>query len=256
MSSLTAPLKDNFGINHFSYVKFFNNKVFEISNNLKWTACIIDNKYYELDYYQEHINNLKHKPVYKVLWDYESNPVITHAINNHNLWHALTVYVRLNEHIEMYSFATTEKDNTVISLYMNNFIYLERFIFYFKNKAKELISIQGKEPLFLQRKELTFNYTSNSSDIREKGLLNQTQIKRFFVGQVEIAPSAREIDCLYLLHLGYSIKKSATILNISPRTVEYYLNNIKEKLGCCHRQELVDFYRKELEPYYKAEKGI
>lgn len=49
----------------------------------------------------------------------------------------------------------------------------------------------------------------------------------------------REIECLFFLIRGKSIKEIAEILICSDRTVEHHLENIKNKLGCRNNSELI-----------------
>jgi len=50
----------------------------------------------------------------------------------------------------------------------------------------------------------------------------------------------REAECMTLLLKGKTINKTAVILNLSPRTIEFYLKNMKAKLGCRTKFELVE----------------
>lgn len=50
--------------------------------------------------------------------------------------------------------------------------------------------------------------------------------------------SKRERQCLHFLLQGKTIKEIAAYLSLSPRTVEYYFNNIKDKLDCWNKGEL------------------
>jgi DNA-binding CsgD family transcriptional regulator len=52
--------------------------------------------------------------------------------------------------------------------------------------------------------------------------------------------SIREIECLYHLVRGKTAKMIAQFLNLSPRTVESYIENIKAKFGCYTKSELLD----------------
>lgn len=52
--------------------------------------------------------------------------------------------------------------------------------------------------------------------------------------------SQRESECLKLLVRGKTIKMSAKILGLSPRTVEHYLENVKIKMGVNTKFELID----------------
>lgn len=49
----------------------------------------------------------------------------------------------------------------------------------------------------------------------------------------------RESQCCLLLLYGLTMRAIADELELSARTVEYYLNNIKRKLGCYYRDQLV-----------------
>jgi DNA-binding CsgD family transcriptional regulator len=51
--------------------------------------------------------------------------------------------------------------------------------------------------------------------------------------------SLREEQCLYYLCRGITAKQIARILNLSPRTVEFYINNSKKKFNCATTAELV-----------------
>ena len=50
--------------------------------------------------------------------------------------------------------------------------------------------------------------------------------------------SPREKQCIELLLQGKSAKESATILQLSPRTIECYFENIKNKLVCHSKREI------------------
>ena len=50
----------------------------------------------------------------------------------------------------------------------------------------------------------------------------------------------REAECMVLLLKGKTISGVAKILKLSPRTVEYYIKNMKSKLGCRTKYELID----------------
>lgn len=56
----------------------------------------------------------------------------------------------------------------------------------------------------------------------------------------EIYFTRRESECLVLLTTGQTIKETAATLKLSPRTVEFYLKNIKEKLQCRTKIELLE----------------
>jgi DNA-binding CsgD family transcriptional regulator len=52
--------------------------------------------------------------------------------------------------------------------------------------------------------------------------------------------SKREVECVYYLMRGMTIKQVGRILKLSPRTVEGYVLSIKNRLHCCSRHELIE----------------
>ena len=57
-------------------------------------------------------------------------------------------------------------------------------------------------------------------------------------GKVVLTP--RELDCLYYALIGFTAKVTARLLNISHRTVETHIENIKNKTGCFSRLEIIN----------------
>ena len=51
--------------------------------------------------------------------------------------------------------------------------------------------------------------------------------------------SKRQIECLFCLVKGMTIKEIAIELQLSPKTVEHYLTYIKFKLNCYSRSQLI-----------------
>lgn len=51
--------------------------------------------------------------------------------------------------------------------------------------------------------------------------------------------SDRELECLFLILRGKTAKQIAEIICLSKRTVEYYIENIKNKFGCHTKADLI-----------------
>lgn len=49
----------------------------------------------------------------------------------------------------------------------------------------------------------------------------------------------REAECVIHILKGKTMNETGEILNLSPRTVEYYLTKIKRKLKCRKKSELI-----------------
>lgn len=71
----------------------------------------------------------------------------------------------------------------------------------------------------------------------EKSKLNLNPEGMREVGNKKI--SKREKECMHYLSQGMTAKKIASILMLSPRTIEFYIENIKKKFNCKNRTELI-----------------
>ena len=60
----------------------------------------------------------------------------------------------------------------------------------------------------------------------------------------------REAECVYFLHLGFTIKGTATELLLSARTVEFYLKRIKEKFRMPNKKSLLSHLASS--PYFDS----
>lgn len=57
---------------------------------------------------------------------------------------------------------------------------------------------------------------------------------------LDIKLSKRQSECLYYLLRGKSAVAIAKILKLSPKTVEYYIDEIKNKMRCRNKAELIE----------------
>lgn len=58
--------------------------------------------------------------------------------------------------------------------------------------------------------------------------------------------SVRQTECLFYLSQGRTYKEIAREMNISPRTVEYYIEIIRDKTGCARKYELVSYFNQNV----------
>lgn len=119
---------------------------------------------------------------------------------------------------------------------IENLNLLKRFILYFKDQMyghQELLAAFSKR----YSNELS---TDQPTDISKSQKL-EINIKKYYLGGLfnDLSFSQREAECLKHLANGKSAKQIARLLNLSPRTVETHVNNIKLKTDCSTLQELL-----------------
>ena len=67
-------------------------------------------------------------------------------------------------------------------------------------------------------------------------------IKRYYLGDAFCGTylTLREAETMTHLLLGKTIRDTAISMQLSPRTAEFYINNIKRKLKCRTKKELIN----------------
>ncbi|MBP6985443.1 MAG: helix-turn-helix transcriptional regulator [Alphaproteobacteria bacterium] len=63
------------------------------------------------------------------------------------------------------------------------------------------------------------------------------------------ALTMREIECLSYLTTGKSAKEIARLINISPRTVETHISNIRLKTRCQTKTEMTVWFKETFKPF-------
>lgn len=74
-------------------------------------------------------------------------------------------------------------------------------------------------------------------NLLQKSLHDQHHTNYFSIKDTHL--SSRESECLFYLLRGKTAKQIARLLNLSPKTVEHYIENIKLKFQCQTKSELI-----------------
>ena len=102
---------------------------------------------------------------------------------------------------------------------------------YFKREAKRYI-IDAKQGGYNARQAM-----GDAFFVRDENAPLSNAICKKFLRTISLL-SPREQECLDLCQEGNSARNTAAILGISFRTIEHYLESIKDKLGCASKQDL------------------
>ena len=112
---------------------------------------------------------------------------------------------------------------------------LEKFIVYFKSEMKDLIG-QMKADHFNLKKAKREAFFKPISELPLAWNPPESKFLKM------ICPlSKREQECLELFKQGETAQSTAALLGLSSRTVEYYFTNIKNKLNCYSKRELMNY---------------
>lgn len=131
------------------------------------------------------------------------------------------------DYCDLYIFSTYVKNAKIINFYLNHQSEIEKFKHYFKGYGKQLL-IEAANHLVELPAKMHIHINTEEQKIYEK-LIPKNYVIHY--NKKDIVFTAKEAQCLKYLSLGYDLKGVAKMMNISSRTVEFHLNNIKAKTG-------------------------
>lgn len=246
LSLVCAPLFQQSLISHFSYMKIFDNgtRLF-LCPNAKWVGHYIQNNF------QDDPVHPKHRPkkpgIHYGIWTAYNRDKIFSSLFELDIWHGFTIFDRHEHHLECYHFATQRKNDQFVNFYLENIDALTQFIFYFKDKMSDIILEPRDDYLIVSEKSLAYEF--NKEALLNSGDQNNPNFQKFvfetlpqkytleFNGKY-YSFSRREIECFLHVFKGKTAKVIGRQLNLSPRTVETYINNLKNKVGLSSMTQL------------------
>ncbi len=186
----------------------------------------------------EAIHNTPYDKPYIMIWPEVIDSQIFSLLYEHNIWHGISFLYRTKDGIETISLAGNRDSNNLPNSLINNMYYVLSFVENFRQEMNKICDKSNLQDRAIYKNQFDLNYNSGTPYLAVE---KETEGEENF-----IKLSSREIQCMYLLCRGFSTKRIAQILNLSPRTVETYINNIKIKNGVKFKDELVakyfDFY--------------
>jgi DNA-binding CsgD family transcriptional regulator len=113
---------------------------------------------------------------------------------------------------------------------------IREFIFYFKKEAQLLINHMMDNDFNIKEEKKEAFFKVEPSLPLSNG---NPKVLKFLK---TVSPlSNRERQCVELLKQGKSAQATGAILGLSQRTVEHYFDNIKNKLGCHSKWDLLEY---------------
>ncbi len=239
LKEMTQPLFDNSGIRTFAYRKFFRDgRSFGISTNHEWNK-----------WHNEHLLKLEGSiPIYENdiretvintqyscfrIGEPDNRDVLCMKLHDFDIWNTLCVYKKNNDFIEGFYFAGTKENLNIINFFLNNVVDFDNYIFYLKNYFFNSINKDTIDQLLLPT-ILKESFSPLPNFLENGGILYKE-------GET-ILLTAREAECLHYFSQGYTIKEIAKTLNLSPRTIETFINKLKNKMGVYYKSDLIKVY--------------
>jgi len=234
VKSIFSALMGNTEISFFDYGKFYDNgKCLFLPTQANIVKCLFKHEWQPT--IPEYLTT--QESIYYIRPKKDFNFGLLHEIESrYNLVTMLDIIKRGVGYYELFCFGFSNTDiDRNINFCLNQKDPIERFTKDFKKTASSII-----EPL---EDHLIWVPDHMRSNVRGFTKYPRTTEKpfRFNSTVLNITFTERQIECLYYLSLGYSAKDIANILDISHRTIESFINQIKFKLHCTRKHEIIKF---------------
>lgn len=247
VKEICQPLSQIYNISDFLYARVYDNdKCYALTTNKEYHE-----HHFKCGYKLTPIipDSIMKQKFHYILSDYNNdNYIYTRMLYDlrhlFNLWFPFYLFERYEGYYDLYIFCSTPQNTDVLNFYLNNIENLELFKFYFKEKASELLKKAESNKITLPKHMMSnvkgLYRAQENNDKINKQIYNQIRKYCFQIFGKKILFTKREMDSLRLLLKGYSVKEIAANNNVSSRTIETHINNIKYKLGVSRKSKIVE----------------
>lgn len=235
INKICAPLFSAFPIKYFAYLrKYSDNSVVVLNSSKEWMLNYAQ-KQYPIPIGSQHIYTWQASMPEIAVYD---------AATNFGFYNGIMLQKEQNNYIEMIELASSGKGCDPIDFCCNKHLF-NQFLWYFKDKTAKIMQKAENERLILPA--VIFSKIEETKPAYEKfhSSIKSSKI-RLIVNRKEIIFTRREYEVLALLATGKSMKQAALILDISPKTLETYLNRAKIKTQAHSTNQLLENFTANL----------
>lgn len=221
-------------------------KFIDLSNQMEWTSFFLDkylNEQYPIGVVENHM--LAEKGV--LFWCAEpDNLVWQEGKELFGFGNGISIYKQRPQYCEIFCFYGKSDNDQLNKILAQSYSLLEKFLKYFiENMAIDInLAYEKNDVLPVPKRYLQSDWKIIPED-NEKKFLQTLETRK----QPLLSP--RELECISLCSRGQTAKEIGRQIQLSPRTVETYLANAKQKLGCKNVRDLIYKVTNEAEDYFQ-----
>lgn len=238
---LTQPLHDYFGSVYFTY-HWIDQKgnYYALVDRPDWAEYYQDRRLFQVDPFLCHPDHYRSCVIpWSVKYSApQIQPILADMQRQFGFNQGLMLIRRMTEAVEMFGIALPDQSGILDRCFSQVGVF-ELFCDYFKEECFSFVSELKQSPVNL----VTLKGDLFTTSLQLENVQSRQRLLRH-LGVADLSSAAqslspREHQTIRLLCQGHTAQTAAKQLNLSPRTVEYYLENAKDKLGCLNRRELI-----------------
>jgi DNA-binding CsgD family transcriptional regulator len=242
IKEICRPLQECLGISCFGYLRLYNDCRYLFFNNL--TNDEFAKKYIEIKALDsQFIDGLRAAPLggpYFYLLSTTTNNLqpIMSLYYEYDIWHGFILGYRMKEYCDIFTYAFNRKSNDKTQFFCQNSHLLVKFSNHFLNQAADFIDVNDRRRVAVFSQRFDFSYAEDQNKNKFLSIVKDGISLKNANGNL-VHLSKQEAICLKFYTSNKTAKEIAQILDLSPRTIEYYINNIKEKAGIHYKTDLI-----------------
>lgn len=239
LKQMLRPLQEHFSVNYFWYYKItsIGNYTF-IGTHQKWVDHIFESQ------------NLLAFPFIKNPRNYASgicmmnkgntgeyNKILNNAAENFSIYFQFQIIEKNENAVSACGFAAEHDSPKITNRLLNELSLLQSFIGYFREKNANLLEFADMHSVnLLEYFDISFD--ANNNDIFTNNSRDKL-VNLLFPSIAQAGLTKREKEILPYITGGYPASYIAHKLYLSRRTIENHIANIKHKLACETKSELM-----------------
>lgn len=236
---ICSPLFQKLPLTRFAYGELQEDQVLFLNTHLENLRSYITPCTDNGEDFQRAVKSTPLNQYYYFLWPEDTGDAILKRYRDQGIANGFTIYKRLEDRVLFWCFAADLEERQLAAYYMNEGkVYLHEFVDYFNTKAQSIIEDSPREK-FQNKLDMTYQpspFSHEEGNVLELSkYLVRVEDKQFFV-------SRRERQCLHYLARGMTAKEIGRLMGLAPKTIEFYLQNLREKTGRHLKSDLVKFY--------------
>ena len=229
MKAIAHPLS-LLNIDYFCYtsIDLTTGDRYLLTDHPEWSRVAYKSGFYDSDFSRR----VEMPGIYETFLgtEFAEHPLFKLA-NQHGLCSGITLLNTLNNRLEVnYFYSNHFRDD---QYYIDLKPYFKQFIPYFKDAAQDLIQDVAKHPFSVREFDPTLDglqrHAVDPKDLSE--YLDALNVNRLVLNDAGEYLTHREALCVYFFIKGETAKATALELNISHRTVETHILNVRRKLN-------------------------
>lgn len=247
---LVKPLIDSYPLDLFGYIINTPEGHFthlghntEVSNTYHSNLCFVRSPFHS------HPDNFYHHQII-ITGDWNNNffhDAQAIVKEKHGVHNFLVICRKIKGNAHLFYYSSTSEKTPLNSIFVNNLSAFNSYSDYF---LEEWEAYQNKTESFFVDIQKFSNNIYFDNPIKNTDSFKDDQRKGVFlnkIGKLEMPPkkvlSKQELACVKLLLVGHNCRTIGEQMNLSQRTVEYYLDSVKNKLSCYSNKDLLILIR-------------